>query len=262
MKQILINLISNGLKYNHIGGNVCVSIEVNNENSSNEHFTKLKISDTGFGISNQDLERIFNPFERVSKDGMPIEGTGLGLSVVKQLIELMNGEVGVESTLHVGSTFWVKIPTSNSSLNPMESQIPVIVNPLINNHLKGTILYIEDNLSNIELIKHALKINLPKIKLFTQTTGVNAVKVAIKFKPQLVLLDLNLPDMHGSEVLKWLKENSETKDIPVIIISADSTPEQIKKLKNLGAENYITKPLQLNLFLKEISKILIQNSHE
>ncbi|MCF8253716.1 MAG: PAS domain S-box protein [Bacteroidia bacterium] len=262
MKQILINLISNGLKYNHIGGNVCVSIEVNNENSSNEHFTKLKISDTGFGISNQDLERIFNPFERVSKDGMPIEGTGLGLSVVKQLIELMHGEVGVESTLNVGSTFWVKIPTSNSSLNPMESQIPVIVNPVINYHLKGTILYIEDNLSNIELIKHALKINLPKIKLFTQTTGVNAVKVAIKFKPQLVLLDLNLPDMHGSEVLKWLKENSETKDIPVIIISADSTPEQIKKLKNLGAENYITKPLQLNLFLKEISKILIQNSHE
>jgi len=164
----------------------------------------------------------------------------------------MNGSIGVESTPGAGSTFWIEFPRYDGDFNSAENQIqqPNPLQPLIQK--SGLILYIEDNVPNIELVDQILVNHYQGIKLISSTYGKQTVSMALEFHPDLILLDLNLPDIHGEAVFKLLQENEMTKNIPVVVISADAMPHQLALLKNAGVKDYLTKPLDIFEFLKVV----------
>jgi PAS domain S-box-containing protein len=250
LKQILINLLNNALKYNHDGGQVWVKCTLVQRES--EEMVRIEVKDNGPGIDKEGQAKLFIPFERIGKTSTQAEGTGLGLAVVKQLTELMGGKVGAESTPGQGSTFWVELPHCASPLNNLHAQVNAEEKVSVNGSRNGKILYIEDNTSNIELVEQIIASKRKGLQLVTSLFGKQASSLAIQHQPQVILLDLNLPDMHGSEVLKQLQQDAQTKNIPVVVISADAMPAQMDELKKNGARHYLTKPLDINTFLSLI----------
>ncbi len=255
-KQVFLNLLNNSIKYNYEGGTVVINIEVIPANSQNHAMVRISIADSGPGIRKEDLNKLFNPFERIGADRTNIEGTGLGLTVVKKLVGVMDGKTGVESILGKGSTFWVEFPfvTSQAEDNKLIEPPAELVHIL--EEKNGVILYIEDNLSNIDLIKQIFANQQSHIQLISSMFGKQALTMAIENTPDLILLDLNLPDINGIDVLKNLKINKKTRSIPVVIISADAMPQQLERLKKAGAESYLTKPIDIREFLSIINKFL------
>ena len=257
LKQILLNLLNNAIKYNKLGGSVEIKAQLMPKNEGGMAFIRISISDTGIGISQEDIHRLFTPFERVGAAKTQIEGTGLGLAVVKKLIGAIGGFVGMESVLGQGSTFWVELPQAEDQLKRIQtSAMQEELKPdLFEKH--GTVLYIEDNVSNVELIKQILASQRPGVKLENNMYGMQATKLAIEYMPDLILLDLDLPDIHGSKVLGLLQDNEKTKEIPVVVISADAMHNQIKKLIDAGAKAYLTKPLEIVDFLRVIDEYIL-----
>lgn len=256
VKQVIINLVNNAIKYNRTGGWVKLSaVELLvNENA----FIKICIADNGPGIDSIHLKKLFTPFERIGAENSAVEGTGLGLAVVQQYTALMGGICGVESMPDEGSVFWVELPKSNSLLDTIEipeEEMPEL--PALENTSQAVVLYIEDNSSNIELVNQILSTTRPNIKLVTGVYGKLAESLALEYKPRLILLDLNLPDMHGSEVLKIIKTNEQLKDIPVIVVSADAVSFQVDRLLEAGAKKYLTKPFDIKDFLKIVDEYTI-----
>lgn len=256
-KQILLNLLNNSLKYNVEGGTVEVGYE--SVEGSDNKFTRIYVSDSGIGINPEYLEKIFEPFERVGAEKGSIEGTGLGLAVVKQLVTLMNGKVGVTSESGKGSKFWIDLPTVSIVTKADKDSAT-------DTHLKsglhksqGKVLYVEDNPANIELIDQIVSSQRPNINLITDSTGLNVVQKAEVYTPDLILLDLNLPEIHGSEIVKQLKGTAATAHIPIVVLSADALPAQIKNLKTLGAADYMTKPIQVSHLLQVLDQYCKHN---
>jgi PAS domain S-box-containing protein len=255
LKQIMMNLLSNALKYNRPGGMIDVDVLEGKTEIGGKPTIRIAVRDQGHGISPDNIEKVFLPFERIGAENTETEGTGLGLAVVTQLTELMQGELGLESKLGVGSTFWVEFASAKERVfndtgqsNPQKS---LEMNP---HH--GSILYIEDNSANVDLIQQIVDMKLTGVKLITNASGLKAVQLASELQPDLILLDLNLSDIHGSEVIQRLKKEPLTRDIPVVVISADAMSEQIHRLMSLGANNYLTKPIDIGQFLKEVDKYL------
>lgn len=256
LKQVLLNLLNNAIKYNIIGGEVQIKADLTKKENIGKNYIRLSVIDTGPGIDAGDLTRIFVPFERIGAEKSDVEGTGLGLAVVKKLIEAMNGNIGVTSKKGEGSTFWIELPQTDSQIElAVNSDYSHLETSKISN--KGKILYIEDNISNIELVEQILSSQRSEISLITLTKGKQSVEKAKENKPDIILLDLNLPDIHGLEVMKMLNSDEETKRIPVIVISADAMPRQIDKLFKEGAKKYLTKPLNLAEFLIAIDEYLV-----
>ena len=255
--QIMTNLINNAIKYNHSGGKVFIEQSLV-KGSKGQEMVRITIKDTGIGIKQEDLGRLFTPFERIGAQNTEIEGTGLGLAVVKELIGVLGGELGVNSAVNEGSEFWVELPKCDSEDVHTHEEIEDELMKMENNSNTATILYIEDNAMNISLVEDIFKIKRPGYRLMTTTMGSEAVDLATEHRPRLILLDLDLPDMHGSLVLKQLKENEETKGIPVVVVSADATKVQIKNLMSSGAERYITKPFDITEFLTVVD-LYIEN---
>jgi PAS domain S-box-containing protein len=250
LKQIILNLLSNAVKYNRVGGSVWLSCE-----ELVPGRMRIAINDTGAGIAQEKLEKLFTPFERLDADQTGVEGTGLGLALSKRLAELMGGDTGVESVVGQGSRFWVELPAAASPLEQVEVET---ISPL---HLPEiyrtgrTVLYIEDNSSNLRLIEHIFK-QWPDIKLLSAMQGSLGFELACKHDPDLILLDLHLPDVHGERVLEWLRQDPRTKTTPVVIISADATPREAVRLLDLGANSYITKPINVKHFVTVIMDAL------
>jgi CheY-like chemotaxis protein/anti-sigma regulatory factor (Ser/Thr protein kinase) len=254
LKQVLLNLINNAIKYNCSKGKVTIKTDLLHSQIPGASKIRISVVDTGWGISAEDLPKLFKPFERIGAEKTETEGTGLGLAVVKKLMDAMTGIIGVESTVGVGSTFWIELPHCASPLEIVEKSGRLLEIPLELDGKSGTILYIEDNVSNIELIDQILSVERPKIHLISNKNGRLTVPLAIENKPDLILLDLDLPDIHGTEVLILLQDEEKTRKIPVVILSADAMPKQIDKLMDSGAKSYLTKPIDIVLFLKTVDE--------
>jgi PAS domain S-box-containing protein len=255
-KQALLNLIGNSVKYNRDGGSVRIKAEFREGVGSGEKVVRILVRDTGYGISDANIEKLFIPFERIGAEKTGTEGTGLGLSITKKLIEAMHGTVGVESKPGEGSTFWIELPHAENvrirethTSDNIEQQRKTTVKT-------GTIVYAEDNISNAELVLAILENHRPAIHLITSKYGLQAINIAIEKKPDLILLDLDLPDMHGSKVMEILQANTVTRNIPVVVISADAMPGQIDNLLKAGARDYLTKPIDIEVFLRVVDEWL------
>lgn len=253
IKQVLLNLLSNAIKYNHIGG----SVTIDATKGDNERL-RISVKDTGDGISPERIERLFTPFDRLGAEQTNVEGTGLGLALSKRIAEAMDGTIGVESTAErgAGSTFWIELPIGEDRLDIFEGIEGTTYRTAERNlnALKTCVLYVEDNRANLELVQRVLQ-RRPDIELISCMHGEAAVEIADRYQPHLILLDLNLPDISGEEVLKRLNA-SELSDIPVIIVSADATNGQAERLCELGAQAYLTKPIDVRGFLATIDETL------
>jgi len=244
VKQILINLLNNAIKYNNKDGDVLISLQqLSKEND--RQFIRVTIQDNGIGIAEENISKLFKPFERAGNENSLVEGTGLGLSVVEKLTLIMGGALGVESRLGLGSKFWIELPSAEPTAG-IEAKIPTVKPISFDYSSGGSLLLIEDNISNILLIKELLLRLKPGSELITTKYGLEGLPLAKKHKPSLILLDLNLPDTHGSKVLEILKSDPETIGIPIIVLSADATSKQIEDMLLKGAERYVTKPINLS----------------
>ncbi len=249
LKQVVLNLLSNSIKYNREGGTVTIRYE-----RRPVGIVRLSVQDTGQGIQREELHKLFSPFERLSADQSEIEGTGLGLVLSKQLIHEMGGVIGVESQAGKGSTFWVELVETESPIAKAREKVTgarIRLEPIMD---VLTILYIEDNLSNMQLVTQIIT-RLSESKLIPAMKGRLGIELARQHHPDLIILDLHLPDMPGTQVLLELKANADTANIPVIMLSADANPKQIQRLIGMGARNYMTKPLDVLGFIRLIQEI-------
>jgi PAS domain S-box-containing protein len=247
LKQVLLNFLSNAVKYNRPSGRVVVDFA----RQPDERF-RISVIDEGPGIPPDKRSRLFSPFDRLGAEHSGTEGTGLGLALSKRLTEAMGGTIG-EGGPALGACFWVEFPIVKSVHEQLEPDREELV-PLENlNGQTKTLLYIEDNLSNLSLIEHLLGDSSP-IKLISAMQGKLGIELAARHQPDLILLDVHLPDINGPEVLARLKAKPRTRDIPVAVLSADATQSQIKRLMSLGASEYLTKPLDVDHFLKVLDE--------
>jgi signal transduction histidine kinase/CheY-like chemotaxis protein len=252
LAQVLLNLLSNAVKYNHAGGAVSLSCQ----DGSNGRF-RIKVTDTGPGISPLGLQKLFAPFERLDAEQTGVEGTGLGLALSKRLIEAMGGAIGVESSVGQGSTFWVDLSSLEDPLENIQRTSDAGLQALRagTSEGAGTVIYIEDNLSNLRLMEHIVS-NRPEVKLIAAMQGQLGLELIQEHQPDLILLDLHLPDIHGDEVLRRLRQDPRTRSIPVVMVSADATPGQIERLLEAGASDYLTKPLDVRKLLELLDRTL------
>jgi PAS domain S-box-containing protein len=250
LKQILLNLLSNAVKYNYDGGSVIITCQ-----STLANKWRISVADTGPGISEQDQARLFIPFERlVTVDQANVEGTGLGLVLAKRLAELMHGQLGFESSLRKGSTFWIELPAAESPIQQYQRTAGTGGLPLVSD-VARTILYVEDNVANYELIQQVLA-DYNQLELVWAPDAKSGFETALRRQPDLILLDLHLGDRDGSEVLKQLKDDERTRGIPVIVITADATSGQSERLMRFGAASYLTKPINVKHFIRLIEETL------
>jgi CheY-like chemotaxis protein len=251
LKQVLINLLTNAVKYTPSAGSVLVSYDTNGTKDA-----RICVSDTGPGISQEKLTRLFTPFDRLGAEQSNVEGTGLGLALSKRLMEAMRGSMGVETIVGKGSNFWIDLPRTKSPLEHASEQEKE--NALLRSQSDGIarkVLYIEDNISNLTLIEQMLA-ERPEIELLSAIQGKVGLDLARQHSPDLILLDLHLPDLPGWEVLAQLKRGEATREIPVVVISADATTRQIKRLMQAGATTYLTKPLDVAEFFRVLDKTI------
>jgi PAS domain S-box-containing protein len=249
LKQALVNLLSNAIKYNHEGGTVTLTCD---EDAGR---VRLRVTDTGPGVAPQLLDRLFAPFDRLDAESKGIEGTGLGLALSKGLMEAIGGSLGVESEPGTGSTFWLDLPLATTSTDFAEVELDVTQHSESNAALSATVLYIEDNIGNVRLLERLL-VHKPNVRLITSLEGCLGLQLAQQHRPDLILLDVHMPDLSGYEVLELLRGDVRTASIPVVMLSADASHEQIQRFRDAGARDYLTKPLDLQHFLGQLDVYL------
>jgi PAS domain S-box-containing protein len=252
LKQVLLNLVSNAVKYTPEGSVVRLSCD---EQPGGR--LRINVRDNGRGIPLEKQALLFKPFERLGAEASGIEGTGIGLALSKGLVEAMDGTIGVTSMVGDGATFWVELPLDPDAI---AKDSAIASNGAGEAHVDGgprTILYIEDNPSNFELVKRILVRNSAFRLLSAAIQGGLGLELAAEHKPDLILLDLNLPDMSGEDVLRRLRADPEVAQIPVVVITAGASKGQREKLLATGADAYLAKPLDVEQFLKTIDDVVM-----
>ncbi len=248
--QALLNLLSNAVKFNRDAGSVRVSCERRGAQ------VRIMVTDTGYGVSAADLTKLFSPFERLDANERNIDGTGIGLALSKRLIESQGGQIGVESTVGVGSTFWIQLPYTEGP-GTGNTAVPATASPDLTaaNPKRSTVLYIEDDLSNYTLVESIFE-RYPQVHLIVAMQGVLGLEMARQHRPDLILLDLHLPDITGDEVLRRLHADAQLRDTPVVMISANATPPQVDRLLTAGVREYLIKPLDVRKFVSVVDHVL------
>eukprot|EP00112_Aurelia_sp_Birch-Aquarium-sp1_P008981 Seg20052.1 transcript_id=Seg20052.1/GoldUCD/mRNA.D3Y31 product="Sensor histidine kinase AruS" protein_id=Seg20052.1/GoldUCD/D3Y31 len=250
LKQVFLNLLSNAIKYNKAGSRVWIRTE-----TTPEHHL-ISFTDEGLGINSEDLDHLFEPFFRAKSNSQNIEGTGIGLTITKHLVELMNGTLSVKSTVGEGSTFTVSVPISIGEQTKLSDDAsPIHSDQASSSQAEIRILYIEDNAANIDFVKKVMEWQ-PDMDLTIAETAEEGLDLATNAPPNLILMDLNLPGISGREAFNALQGNPDTADIPVIAVSATATPEVVKECLDAGFEDYITKPFRIERLLASITAAL------
>jgi len=224
---------------------------------TNDGTIRISVQDTGHGIAKEDLSKLFTPFERLDAANSDVEGTGLGLALSQRLLMAMGSKLHAESTFGEGSNFFFELPLAMAPEDVMGNLSHATDDTYTEHALEKqhSILLIEDNSSNLRLIEMILT-NRPNITLYSAIQGGVGLDIARQHEPDLILLDLHLPDMSGQQILNQLKRSAITRNIPVVVISADATPSRIQQLLNQGAVAYLTKPLNVVDFLQILDKNL------
>lgn len=257
--QVLLNLLTNAVKYNKPGGHVTLDCSVRDGG-----WVRFSVTDTGVGVPKDEFDRVFLPFERLSnaQDSTAVlhsedSGAGIGLAVSKELVTLMGGHIGVESTQDEGSTFWFELPVGTQDVPPVEDgfflaeadgiEIPSLTR-------EATILYVEDNFTNLELMRSILR-RVPNVVLRSAITAEEGLEMAMAAPPDVVLMDINLPGMNGLDACRALKRENTTMHIPVIAVTADATLQKMENLPKIGFEAIIVKPYTVEQILAVISNV-------
>ncbi|MBP0620999.1 PAS domain-containing hybrid sensor histidine kinase/response regulator [Cupriavidus consociatus] len=252
LKQILLNLLSNAIKYNRDNGTVEVGVTTGD-------CIRISVRDTGTGLAPERLAQLFQPFNRLGQEAGPEEGTGIGLVVAKRLVELMEGSISAQSTEGVGTVFRVELPASRPpelTDESVELAVPAKAQSE-NGPSVHTLLYVEDNPANLNLVEQLIA-RRADMRLLTAVTGTLGVEVARTSLPEVIVMDIHLPDINGIEALGLLREDPKTAHIPVIALSANAMPRDIEKGIRAGFFRYLTKPIKLNEFMEALSAALEQ----
>ena len=248
LSQILLNLLSNAVKYNRDGGRVTVGFEL----AASDRL-RIKVTDTGAGIPREKLQLVFTPFERLGAETTAIEGTGLGLALSRRLAEAMGGSLGVDSEVDRGSTFWIELGVTH------DREVGIVPEPafraMTSSSRTATVLYIEDNSANVRLMERVLS-RRAGTTLVHAAQGLEGIALAARARPDVIFLDLHLPDVSGEEVLRQLWCDPELRRIPVVVLTADATPGQVRRMTASGASAYLTKPLDLGKLFDTLDRML------
>lgn len=251
LKQVIFNLLSNAIKYNKKQGTVEVKVFAVSPKK-----VRISVSDSGFGLSPEKLGQLFQPFNRLGQEKGLNQGTGIGLMISKQLVDLMGGTIGVNSTIGVGTEFWVDLIRDNSLQDSTENKTPPkSEHDEQSSTVKRVVLYVEDNPANLMLVEHILE-DQPNINMLSASDGNVGIALARAHLPDVILLDINLPGISGFETLKILQEDPSTAHIPVLAISANALPIDNDKALKAGFFGYITKPIIINEFMDKLNMAL------
>ena len=254
LRQVLLNLLSNAIKYNRRGGWIEVSACTEGDAE-----VRIDVRDGGIGLSDSQRQQLFQPFNRLGQEGQVAEGTGIGLAIAKALVEHMGGRLEVQSEAGVGSCFSVLLPaTTGGARHAVPADAPAPVDASVaaaRSALRGTVLYIEDNPVNALLVKEMLR-GAPGLTLLEAVDGASGLVLAQQHRPDLLLVDMQLPDMDGFEVLRRLRLAPDTAGLRCVALSANAMPEDIERAREAGFEAYWTKPLELASFLSSLQAAL------
>ena len=252
VKQVLINLLSNAIKYNKVGGTVVVHYI-----ASTPGRIRICVKDSGEGLTPDNLTQLFQPFNRLGQEASIEEGTGIGLVVSKRLVELMGGVIGVESTVGKGSVFWIEMnltaerqPAAGAAELTAVAQAQVQADAQLR-----TLLYVEDNPANLMLVEDLIA-RRPDIRLLSARDGTRGIEIARASRPDVILMDINLPGISGIQALKVLRADPATAHIPVVALSANAIPRDIEKGLEAGFFRYLTKPIKVNEFMDTLDVAL------
>ncbi|GJJ04750.1 hypothetical protein RugamoR64_52880 [Duganella rhizosphaerae] len=243
VKQVMINLLSNAIKYNRRGGKVTVECT-----AGSEGMVRINVTDTGAGLSDEQMAQLFQPFNRLGQEDGAEEGTGIGLVVTKQLTELMGGAIGVHSEIGVGTTFWIELAASSEPVLEIAAFDMSAPFEGRDHAALKTLLYIEDNPANLSLVEQLIQ-RRSDLKLLTAIDGHSGIQLARAYQPDVILMDINLPGVSGYGCLKILQDDLATAHIPVMALSANAMPRDIEKGVQAGFFRYLTKPINVIEFM-------------
>jgi signal transduction histidine kinase/ActR/RegA family two-component response regulator len=253
LKQVLLNLISNAIKYNRNGGTVvigCAGIESDR--------VRVTVQDTGVGLHPEQVAQLFQPFNRLGQEGSGEQGSGIGLVVTKRLLDLMGGDIGMTSTVGIGSQFWIELKatevTQHAPIGDALGAMPQRI-AMRDNAASRTLLYVEDNPANLKLVQEIIGFR-QDIRLLTAADGNFGVELARGHLPDVILMDINLPGISGNEAMLMLRGDPKTSHIPVIALSANAMPRDIEKSMAFGFFRYLTKPINIGQFFEALDSAL------
>jgi signal transduction histidine kinase/AmiR/NasT family two-component response regulator len=249
LKQVLINLLANAIKYNRKGGDVRIEVQ-----RSDGDRVRVAVEDSGDGIDGALLNRLFVPFERLNAAASGIDGAGLGLALSRSLVEAMGGTLGVSSTPGVGSTFWVELSRGEPAVVEMAAAEDDELLAVREYAGERRLLYVEDTIANVRLIEQILR-RRPSVRLLPAMLGQLGIELAREHQPHLIVLDLHLPDLDGEQVLARLRADEATREIPVVILSADAKRDRAPLLA-AGAQAYLTKPIGVRRLLEVVDEFM------
>jgi signal transduction histidine kinase/ActR/RegA family two-component response regulator len=251
LRQVLLNLVSNAIKYNRPGGEVVVDLQQANGRGAQ---VVLSVRDTGVGIPADRMAELFQPFNRLGRETSAVPGTGVGLTVSRRLTEAMHGRLEASSREGEGSCFSLYLPLSVQGAQRTPTQIPTLESPALPGGV-ATLLYVEDNPSNIALMRHVAAA-LGSLNLHVAETGHEGLALARDLRPDIILLDINLPGLNGFELKARLDADPLTRDLPVLALSASALPSDIARGKAAGFRDYLTKPLDIPAFARALNRAL------